>query len=128
MIKKIKQWIKARQYYVIADANDNSITFSRALYKAIEPDISDKAKVLTSFIPQTQCFAFVINPDINEEETQLADIQCCSKTGDVGYECLVPTVNHIFYKYGLGITQKVKLPVKVKTMGNGVKCYEIQKK
>lgn len=110
--------------YIIADATDNSITFSKRLFNDLNVMNQDAAKVYTFYIPQSKCYGFILNPAI-EQETQLADVQYNEKNKCVGYECLVPTVNRIFFDYGLPADIRCKLSVRIRKTDNGVKYYQI---
>jgi len=101
------RWLRHRLLYVIADATDNSVTMSRALVDMIDPLSLDETKVMV-FRTGGE-YAFIVNP-ILECETHYADIQYNQKHRCVGFECLVPTVNRIFYDYGIKHL-KVKLSV-----------------
>lgn len=109
--------------FVIADASDNSITFSKRLFDHMRVMEQDSAKVYVFYIPETQCYGFVLNPNI-EQETQLADIQFNTKHKSIGFESLVPTVNRIFYDYGLPAESSCMLSVKAKKTGS-LQYYQI---
>lgn len=111
--------------YVIADAKDNSITFSKGLFGRARISKMDKVKVLCFLIPESSEYAFTFNPEL-EQETQLADIMYNDKYKCVGFESLVPTVNRIFYDYGLPPEIKVKLSI-VGRKNNGIRYYVICK-
>ena len=102
--------INLRRRYVIADASDNSITLSRALFRHMDVFKLDQAKVFVFKVGED--YGFMLNPQL-EHETPLADIQYNTKYRTVGFECLYPTVNRIFYDYGLPPLAKAKLSVKV---------------
>ena len=109
--------------FVIADAEDNSITFSKKLFKHMRVFEQDSAKVYVFYIPETQCYGFVLNPKL-EKETQLAEIQYNTKYKCIGFESLVPTVNKIFYDYGLPAECSCMLSVKPKKVGD-LQYYQI---
>lgn len=127
MIKKLRLWLmrvwrwyRQRTLYVIADATDNSITFSRNLFDLLDVMGQDEAKVyvfrLCNAVVEEgskwngRLYAFTINPPFGQE-TQLADIQYNAKHKCIGFESLCPTVNQIFYDYGLPHNTKAKLSV-----------------
>ena len=124
MIKKLRLWLlrvsrwyRHRALYVIADATDNSITFSKALFDLMDVMKLDVAKVyvfklfnVKSLSRELPLYAFAINPPF-EQETQLADIQYNAKHKCIGFESLCPTVNKIFYDYGLPHNTKAKLSI-----------------
>lgn len=123
--KKIIDWFRYRHMYVIADASDNSITLSRSLFKHMGGLELDQAKVFVFKIPTAgrrpqdsearPIYAFTVNPEFPADtEPPLADIQYNSKYKTIGFETLNPTVNRIFYDYGMPALVKVKLTVKPK--------------
>jgi len=119
-LRNIKRWLDSRSFYVIADATDNSVTLSRSLFRHMGGMDLEQAKVFAFRVPSGKdswVYAFTVNPEF-EEPTQLADIQYNSKYRSVGFECLNPSVNRIFYDYGLPPLTRVKLAVAVRTAGN----------
>lgn len=124
MVQKIITWLRSLFVYVIADATDNSITFSRRLFKRLNVMGLDVARIYAFYIPDTRCYGFMLNPPI-EQETQLADVQYNSKHRCIGFECLCPTVNRIFYDYGLPANARCKLSVKVCKTKEGLTYYQI---
>lgn len=114
------RWYAHSRLYVIADATDNSITFSKALFRLLNVmDKDEEPKVyvfrIANFFHEypknvTNVYGFCLNPSFGQE-TQLADIQYNSKHHCVGFECLCPTVNRIFYDYNLKPNTRVKLSV-----------------
>lgn len=123
--KKIIDWFRYRHMDVIADASDNSITLSRSLFKHMGGLELDQAKVFMFKIPTAgrrpqnsatrPIYAFTINPEFpGDANPPLADIQYNSKYKSIGFETLNPTVNRIFYDYGMPALVKVKLTVKPK--------------
>lgn len=102
-----------RAFYVIADAGDNSITLSRALFRHMGiMRRSDEAKVFVFRIPYHREYGFTLNPHL-DEPTQLADVQYNSKYRCIGFETLNPTVNRIAYDYGLPALARYKFTVQV---------------
>lgn len=123
MIKKFRLWLlgvwrwyRHRSLYVIADPADNSVTLSRALFEHMDVMNQEQAKVFMFSVGDgsagTGIYAFTLNPDI-EQPTCLADIQYNSKHHSIGFESLCPTVNRIFYDYGLPYDKPVKLSVEM---------------
>lgn len=139
MKKRIERWLLRHwrwyanaKLYVVADATDNSVTFSKALFRLldvmdreVEPKVyvfeiktagepagtvAGKEESVPLHTEQGKQYGFCINPPF-EQETQLADIQYNAKHHCVGFECLVPTVNRIFYDYGLKAETRAKLTV-----------------
>jgi hypothetical protein len=56
-------------------------------------------------------YAFALNPPLGGQPTQLCDIQYNSKHRTIGFETLCPSVNRIFYDYGLPSDKPAKLSV-----------------
>ena len=108
MIQKLLRWLRHRTLYVIADARDNSITLSRALASRMRVFDVEVPKVFVFRVDND--YAFTVNPHI-EQPTQLADIQYNSKHRCIGFESLTPTVNRIFYDYGLPANSRCRLSV-----------------
>ena len=113
------RWYAHMKLYVIADATDNSITFSRHLFRLLDVmDEADAKVYVTQLCNVTNMlgkwdgplYAFCINPPI-DQDTQLADIQYNPKHHCVGFESLCPTVNRIFYDYDIAVLRRVKLSV-----------------
>lgn len=130
MIDKLKNWFRRRSFYVICDPNDNSVTFSKALFKHMDVMKLEKVQVYVfSLAPSDRAlyekgeYGFILNPGF-EQETQLADIQYNDKHKTIGFECLVPTVGRIFYDYGLPHDTPVKLSVQACRAGD-VQYYKI---
>ena len=113
MINKVKNWLRRRTFFVICDPADNSVTFSKALFKHLDVMKKEKAQIFMFSVPYTNDYGFTLNPDLGDVETQLADIQYNDKHRCIGFESLVPTVNRIFYDYGLPHEGRVKLSVEV---------------
>lgn len=131
MLKRFLLWwrsLRYHRYYVIADCSDNSITFSRKLYKHIElsSKCEDAAKVFVFHIPAWNTYGFAVKP-ILDRETQLADIQYNEKYKTIGFESLCPSVNRIFCDYGLPCDFKMKLTVTVHRLGDGNVFYNIER-
>ena len=127
ILKKIRGLFSG-SLFIIADASDNSITLSKRLCHHMRVMELKEAKVFvfktySRFTPTEAHYAFVLNPRFTQD-TQLADIQYNSKYKTIGFETLNPTVNRIFYDYGLEPLIKVKLTVKPRKAGD-CDYYEI---
>lgn len=116
------RWYRQLSLYVICDARDNSITISRALFDMMDVMNQEQAKVLvfrlcSAVVEQDSkwngnVYAFTLNPELGEQQTQLCDIQYNGKHRSIGFESLCPTVNRIFYDYGIPTdTDVVRLSV-----------------
>lgn len=130
MLNRISLWWRSFRffrYYIIADCNDNSITFSRKLYKHIElsSHCDDRAQVFTFKVPAWNTYGFIINPEL-PYKTWLAEIQYNEKYRTIGFESLCPTINTIFYEYGLPAELKMKLTVTVRKLADGKVFYNIE--
>lgn len=123
MIKQLLDKWRMRHMYVIADARDNSVTFSKGLFKRLELAGLEQAKIFCFAIPETKEYGFTLNPKM-EQETQMGDVQYNGKYKTFGFECLNPSVNKIFYDYGLGHSCAVKLSVKECVAGE-LRYYKI---
>lgn len=137
MIKQLRLWLlrswrwyRQRYLYIIADPKDNSITLSRALFDHMDIMSQEKAQVYVFSVVdcslKQRLYAFTLNPDF-ETPAPLCDIQYNSKHRTIGFESLCPTVNRIFYDYGLPADSKVKLTVESERMpiGEGMIIYKI---
>jgi hypothetical protein len=129
IFNKILRWWRLRLSYVVIDGNDNSITFSRQLFRHIK-NVSDAdivPKVFVFFIPATGCYAFMLNPQI-EQPTQMADIQYNSRYKCIGFESLNPTTQRILYDYGIDAYDKpIKLSVSIHRDKGHHEYYQIEK-
>lgn len=126
MFKKLRKRLETMRLYIIADAKDNSVSLSRGLFKRLRVMKQREAKIIVFTIAGTDDYAFMMNPPgLTKEDTQLADIMYDYEENTVGFESLVPTVNRIFFDYGLPADSKWKLDVKERTMPDGYRYYQI---
>lgn len=125
---EFKLWLQSRRCYVIADPKDNSITLSKRLFAHIKrnADGDGMAKVFVFFVPDEDRYAFMVNPNI-EQETQMCEIQYNAKYKCIGFESLCPTVGRIFYDYGLAADKQKRLPISVRKTVNNETYYQIRK-
>lgn len=128
MFRKLRYLLDRKECYVIADAKDNSVTFSKGLCSLLDLFNLDQVKVYVAALTGTggaKEYAFILNPKI-DEPTQLADIMYNSKHKCIGFESLCPTVNRIFYDYGLPADSTCRLSVrKGRTSDGSVTYYRI---
>lgn len=128
--RNILDWFRYRHMWVIADASDNSITLSKALFHHMGGLDMEQAKVLVIKVApgdpsdMAHHYAFTLNPSLEQDDAPLADIQYNSKYKSIGFEALSPTVNRIFYDYSLPALIKVKLTVKPRN-SKDITYYEI---
>lgn len=130
MFDNLKNWFRRRSFFVICDPSDNSVTLSKALFKHMGVMEMDAAKVYVFSLATGAApfrdkgeYGFILNPDF-DQETQLADIQYNAQHKTIGFECLVPTVNRIFYDYGLPFDKPAKLSVQV-CVAQDIQYYKI---
>lgn len=124
MLKKFFEWWRSRYgMFVIADAKDNSVTLSQRLFKHMNVMEQDEAKVYVFYIPDMRSYGFILNPKL-DQETQLCEIQYNTKHKCIGFETLIPTVNRIFYDYGMPADICCRLTVKPRKSGN-LQYYQI---
>lgn len=83
--------------YAILDSSDNSVTVSKKLFRRMDVVGKDKAAVYVFKVGDD--YAFTVNPPL--ENTQLNEVQYNQKYKCIGFETLCPTVNRIFYDYGI---------------------------
>lgn len=128
MFRKLKYLLNKKDCFVIADARDNSITFSKGLCHLLDLWHLEEVKVYVATltgIGDKKEYAFILNPPIGVP-TQLADIMYDSKHKCIGFESLCPTVNRIFYDYNLPADSTCKLSVRMgKTDEGDITYYKI---
>lgn len=109
MLKEFIRRLKDRAAYVIADPADNSITFSRGLYKRLRILETGRGKVMVFRLKDDGRYCFTLDIPEEAKDTQLAEVMYNSRYRCVGFESLVPTVNRIFYDYSLPAGAQCKL-------------------
>ena len=125
MLKEFIRRLKDRAAYVIADPADNSITFSRGLYKRLRILETGRGKVMVFRLKDDGRYCFTLDIPEEAKDTQLAEVMYNSRYRCVGFESLVPTVNRIFYDYFLPAGAQCKLStveVVTKTMTYYIIC------
>jgi hypothetical protein len=112
--------------HVILRASDDSVTFSAALLRTIRRHTAKDLRVLTVSVKGTNDFAFIVAPKMNEvtEDVKLPTIQYNAATKEYGYHCFNPSVNMMFYEWGLNVDAVVKCRVSRKRV-RGQWCYII---
>lgn len=127
--RNLFDWLTRRWQFIIADAADNSVSFSQALFSLISPLLQDRAEVLV-FRDRAGRYGFTINPDREAnkaiEGKQLPGIQLNPVANSVGFDCQPTTVSRIFYDYGVPVASCVCMPVR-RRIFNGVECYMIMR-
>lgn len=126
MFEKLTNWFNRSKCYVIADSRDNSLTFSRQLCREIDVFNLDDNRVMVFSLKGEgpKRYGFMVNPEL-EQETQVNLIQYNSKYKSIGIESLCPTVNRIFYDYGIPANTKCRLSVRQQYCGDGKSFFEI---
>lgn len=122
-----RMWCGRPMLYVIADPRDNSVSFSPRLWnrirrKAIAAGVNPR--VLTFRMSDSGAYAFTLDADV-EEQSSMSKVQYDPRTGSIGFESLIPTVNKIFYDYGAP-TDEALSPVKMavrRVRNNNMEIY-----
>lgn len=130
MLNKLITWWRNRRTFVILDSRDNSVTFSRSLFRHIKRIYGDndiQPKVFVFYTPAAKRYGFAINPPLGRP-TQLADIQYNSKHKCIGFESLNPTVSKILYNYGVrSFLKPCKLTVTTQITPQGRVYFQIER-
>ena len=99
--------------YVVADASDNSITFSSELFTLLGGMDMKKAKVFMFYIPEEKAYGFTLRPK-QKVKAELYDIQYNYRYKEAGFVTSIPTVNRILYDYNIPDAKGgVVLPIEV---------------
>ena len=117
-LARIWRWYRHRELYVIADPCDNSVTLSRLLFEHMGVMDKEQTKVFVFKLcnavtdnPETNGATYAFSLNVPSGSTQLCDIQYNAKHRTIGFETLCPSVNRIFYDYGLPSIAPVKLSI-----------------
>lgn len=116
------------QLSVVLDPSDNSITFDPPLVKDMDILSASQAFIHTFKVQYRgrACYAFAFNPPISTEENICSEVQIDDLTGDIGYECLCPSVSRICYDYALPDAVPIRITVsKHRTKGENSFTYYI---
>jgi len=125
MFTRLKYWLNRHDCFLIADATDNSLTFSKALCKKLDVFNITNPSIFVFSIPSEKKYGFTLDHQF-KDNTQLSTIQYNEKYKTIGIETLCPTVNRIFYDYGLPVNSKCKLSVvEKKTKQGNITYFEI---
>lgn len=95
--------------YVVMDPRDNSVTLSPALFASLG-GFDECHRVYVFQVAGSDDYAFIVNPDF-PEETQISDVQVNTKTKEVGFECLIPSVPMMFARWGFDLEAPRRFPV-----------------
>ena len=114
MLLRLANFFFRRYLYVVADPSDNSVTLSPLLLEFILRVTGlGENKVYAFRLSSRGGYAFMLNPDISEE-TVTSSIQWNSKHHCSGFACNCPSVNRIFYDYGIDRTAPARIFVKIR--------------
>ena len=114
MLLRLANFFFRRYLYVVADPSDNSVTLSPLLLEFILRVTGlGENKVYAFRLSSRGGYAFMLNPDISEE-TVTAPIQWNSKHHCSGFACNCPSVNRIFYDYGIDRPAPARIFVKIR--------------
>ena len=104
--------------HVILRASDDSVTFSPALLRVIRRHTDRDLRVVTAAVRGTNDYVFIIAPRMEElpGEVRLPVIQYNAASKEYGYHCFNPSVNMMFYEWGLDVDAVVKCRVTRKRM------------
>lgn len=132
-ILRVVNKILRRNFYVIMDPDDNSITVSRDLYHHIDRNFKDAIDVFMFRVPASGHYAFTINPVqegwLDEEELHgnaegkgspaVSDLSYNSLNRCIGFAAACPTVNLMLTEWDMPLV-KVKVPVKVRKFEDNI--------
>ena len=111
---RIHDFFHRHEIYVEIDPRDNSVTMSRGFVSAavVLHMEDDKVLVLCEKDDDKKfLFTFDVGADVNEDETQVGHVQYNSKFSSFGFETLCPSVNWMYYKWGIRDMKMRKLKV-----------------
>lgn len=99
MIRRILDKILNR-LYVVLDDSDNSVTLSPRLAEIVMADIVDENKI--HLFSDGREYGFCVNhPDLVGKDTPFAPLQKNFQHNTIGFNATCPSVNRIYYDYGL---------------------------
>lgn len=130
MFRRLITWWRDRRNFVILDARDNSVTFSRSLFRLIK-DLYGRTglcpSVFVFYVPASKCYGFALDAPI-EQPTQLAYIQHNPRYKCIGFESLNPTVAKMLYDYDVQkIFTPCRLTVTTQTTPQGRVYFRIER-
>lgn len=108
--RRLYDFFHRKECYIVVDPRDNSVTMSRGLCRKVKVDDLTNDKV---WVGRNSRGGYVIqfNCTLDEEQTQVAHLQYNSKYKSYGFETLTPSVNLMYYKWGLQDAAPRKLSV-----------------
>lgn len=106
MIKRILDKILNR-LYVVLDDTDNSVTLSPHLAEIVMADIVNENKI--HMFSDGREYGFCVNhPDLVGKDTPFAPLQKNFQHNTIGFNATCPSVNRIYYDYGLECGKAVR--------------------
>lgn len=106
MIRRILDKILNR-LYVVLDDSDNSVTLSPHLAEIVMADIVDENKI--HMFSDGREYGFCVNhPDLVGKNTPFAPLQKNFQHNTIGFNATCPSVNRIYYDYGLECGKAVR--------------------
>lgn len=106
MIRRILDKILNR-LYVVLDDSDNSVTLSPHLAEIVMADIVDENKI--HMFSDDREYGFCVNhPDLVGKDTPFAPLQKNFQHNTIGFNATCPSVNRIYYDYGLECGKAVR--------------------
>lgn len=100
----------SNNHYVIMDPRDNSVTLSPELFAYLGGFEECHRAYAFKLSSSSNEFGFITNPDF-AEETQIAEVQVNTKTKEIGFECLIPSVVTMFARNCFDLEKPRKVPV-----------------
>lgn len=114
MLLRLANFFFSRLLFVDADDSDNTFTLSPLLLRFILQVCGlGENRAFVFRISSHGEYAFVLNPDFSEESVT-SPIQWNTKLGCAGFASYCPSVNRIFYDYGLSRSVTSRIFVKIR--------------
>lgn len=110
------------KYYVVMDPRDNSVVLSPELFSHLGGFDSCHRVYVFKLSGKEDNYAFIVNPDFSEE-TQIAEVQVNTKTKEVGFESLIPSVVTMFARWGFDLETPMKIPVRGQKTVFDFECF-----
>jgi len=125
-LHNLLSWVRRRlcRYYVTIDDRDNSVTPSAPLLRRMLHGANgDQADIYVFRVGRS--YAFAVNTPLHVDyEPQVSTLQYNSHYHCIGFAPLCPTVNKIYYDYGLPLGNPYKLHVRRRRCA-AVRYYQI---
>jgi hypothetical protein len=126
-LKDIFRKLRYGRIYIIADSSDNSISLSDGFIAYTRKNLGPIGKVAARVVKDDKGYYYIyFSADEDADETYHSVLCRNDYYDSIGFECLVPTVNRIFYDYKIA-GEHAQMDVSVVKI-NGRKLYKIDKK